>query len=222
MVRRIQRQMKFRTWGGARKGAGRKPKGLVAGVSHATRERISGREPLHVTLKVRKDIPSLRTKQTLKLLKSIFSVACLRFGFRLAQFSVQRTHLHLVAEATDWRSLAVAVKALCRRIAHAMNTSLGRKGAVFADRYHARVLKTPLEVRNALVYVLQNGAKHGEVRRGALDPFSSAAYFQGWTVPPPPQLSIDPPVATPRTWLLRVGWLARHGPIRPTELPRSA
>ncbi len=211
--------MQFRTWGGKRKGAGRKAKGLVAGVAHTKRERITGREPLHVTLKVRKDIPSLRTKETLKVLKSIFAVACTRFGFRLNQFSVQRTHLHLVAEARDWKALAVGVKGLCRRIAHAINRVLGRKGSVFADRYHARVLKTPLEVRNALVYVLQNGAKHGEVRRGAFDPFSSATYFAGWTVAT--AVPSDAPVAAPTTWLLRVGWLLRHGRIRPDELPKT-
>ncbi len=211
--------MQFRTWGGKRKGAGRKPKGAAAGVAHTKRERITGREPIHVTLKVRKDIPSLRTKDTLKAFKSIFAVACMRFGFRLNQFSVQRTHLHLVAEAADWEALAVGVKALCRRIAHAINKALGRKGSVFADRYHARVLKTPLEVRNALVYVLQNGAKHGEVRRGAFDPFSSAKYFTGWTVPM--EVSIDRPVAAATTWLLRVGWMLRHGRIRPTELPKT-
>jgi hypothetical protein len=37
---------------------------------------------------------------------------------------------------------------------------LGRKGKVFADRYHMRILKTPTEVKNALRYVLDNRWKH--------------------------------------------------------------
>jgi hypothetical protein len=37
-----------------------------------------------------------------------------------------------------------------------INGALGRHGRVWSDRYHARALATPREVRNALVYVLQN------------------------------------------------------------------
>ena len=33
---------------------------------------------------------------------------------------------------------------------------------VFADRYHARVLKTPRQVRNTIAYVLNNWRHHGE------------------------------------------------------------
>lgn len=153
-------------------------------------------------------------------MNEILSIACLRFETRVIQFSIQRTHLHLVVEAKDWRGLSRAIKGLCVRIARAVNGLLGRSGAVFPDRHHARELKTPLEVRNALVYVLQNAKKHGDVARDAFDAYSSAAWFDGWTVDPPALLAIRPPVAAPRTWLLRVGWL-RHGLIGPQELPRS-
>ena len=54
-----------------------------------------------------------------------------------------------------------------------------RKGAVFADRYHSRVIATPRHARNALAYVLNNARRHarqaGHVLEGAwMDPFSSA------------------------------------------------
>jgi hypothetical protein len=42
------------------------------------------------------------------------------------------------------------------------------EGRVFVDRYHAHALLTPREVRAALVYVLQNWAKHGD--GGQFDP----------------------------------------------------
>ena len=39
---------------------------------------------------------------------------------------------------------------------------VGSEGAVFPERYHARPLKTPREVRNAIVYVFDERArKHG-------------------------------------------------------------
>ena len=47
-------------------------------------------------------------------------------------------------------------------------TVFERRGSVFADRYHDRVLKTPREVRNALRYVLGNGRKHAAEGREVL------------------------------------------------------
>ena len=47
------------TWGGARKGAGRKSKSLRAGVSHLRREPLSSHHPLHVTMRLCKGLPCL-------------------------------------------------------------------------------------------------------------------------------------------------------------------
>jgi hypothetical protein len=52
------------------------------------------------------------------------------------------------------------------RIARGLNAMMGRTGPVFEDRYHAHVLRTPAEVRNALRYVLGNYSSHA-ARRGA-------------------------------------------------------
>jgi hypothetical protein len=45
-------------------------------------------------------------------------------------------------------------------VARAVNGHLGLNGKLFADRYHARALKTPRTVRLALRYVLLNFRKH--------------------------------------------------------------
>jgi len=53
----------------------------------------------------------------------------------------------------------------------------------------------------------------------AVDPASSGRRFSGWNRRFQPGSSIDPPpVAPPRTWLLRAGW-RRHGLVSPTEVP---
>jgi hypothetical protein len=39
---------------------------------------------------------------------------------------------------------------------------MGRSGKVFHERYHARHLRSPRQVRNVLVYVLNNWRKHDE------------------------------------------------------------
>jgi putative transposase len=135
---------------------------------------------------------------------------------------VQSNHLHLLIEARDQATLARGMQGLSVRIAKALNRHWNRHGTVFSDRYHARALRTPREVRNALVYVLQNARKHGW-RGTGLDPLSSASRFDGWAddgaaaqagsgLPPAP-------VVAARTWLARTGW-KRCGRIRTNEVPR--
>jgi hypothetical protein len=48
------------------------------------------------------------------------------------------------------RALARGVQGLSVRIAKGLNGVMGRHGRVFSDRYHVRILKTPLEVKNAV------------------------------------------------------------------------
>ena len=78
---------------------------------------------------------------------------------------------------------------------------------MFADRYHAHVLKTPREVRNALDYVFHNAQKHRRRPSQDLDPFSSARWFDGWRDRGVCERYMNP-LAEAKTWLLNVGW--RH------------
>jgi hypothetical protein len=106
------------------------------------------------------------------------------------------------------------------RLAKGLNRMMSRRGKVFADRFHAHVLRTPAEVRNALAYVLLNHRSHmariGEpIGARTLDPFSSAASLDGWN-----DRAAELPTVTsaPATWLLRLGW-KRRGLLSPTEVP---
>jgi hypothetical protein len=71
----------------------------------------------------------------------------------------------MLAEAQSREALSRGVQGLAIRLARAINRVLHRAGEVWADRYHARALRTPREVRNALVYVPNNWRKHGAVAR---------------------------------------------------------
>jgi hypothetical protein len=138
--------------------------------------------------------------------------------FRVLHFSVQTDHVHLLLEGDGHVELRRGIQGLAIRVAKAINRALGRRGKVWADRYHARALATPREVRNALVYILHNWRKHLSGMRG-LDPRSSAAWFTGWRrailAPAGP-----PPVAAPRTWLAGLGW-KRLGLVSVDEAPRQ-
>jgi putative transposase len=185
-----QLALELPTHGGARAGAGRKPKGERAGVSHHGRPELGGREPVHVTLRVREHVWNLRSRRCFRAFEAALrAVDRRREEFLVVHYSVQGNHVHLVVEADSPSALSNGVNALAARLAKGLNAVMGRRGKVFSDRFHAHVLRTPAETRNALAYVLGNFASHarrrGEAPARREDPFSSAA-----------------PVSRPRTWLL--------------------
>ena len=207
--------------GGWRPGAGR-PRGHR--VSHGCRERFAARFPLHVTMRVVDGLPSLRRHGPLRVVQR----AVARFGhgqrFRVIQYAVIGNHIHLIVEALDAEALARGMQALEVSLARRLNRLFERRGAFFADRYHARVLRTPREVRGALRYVLLNHRQH-EARRGErlsrdwIDPFSSGYWFDGGRDPvrltEPRQrelLNVARPTADATVWLLTTGW-RRWGPL---------
>jgi len=133
----------------------------------------------------------------------------------------------VIVEVAGREALGRGMQSFKIRLAKAINAYLHRaKGAVFADRYHVRILRTPTQARNAIAYVVLNYRRHGEDRgipypERWLDPFSSAPYFDGWK-----QRGVGPPAngaspaEPPRTWLLQEGWRrGRGGLISVIEVP---
>jgi putative transposase len=220
-------------WGGKRLNAGRKP-GPHPKTPHRARPRHYFGHPVHVTL--RAAFGSLRSQLLYPTVRIAISLATRKAPdrFRIVHFSVQSNHVHLIVEAAERRALTAGVHGLEARITRYVNQLLMRRGAVWADRWHGRALKSPREVRNALVYVLANFRKHSSrpVPRGA-DPCSSGAWFHGWRGldvqrgPPPLASRAWPlgnedekvPVSEPETWLLRKGFL-KAGRVRLDEAPR--
>ncbi len=207
--------------GGKRRGAGRKPR--VSGkrhTPHRARPVHRAAHPVHVTL--RAAVRSLRSQHLSNtVLHALRESNC--SPFRIVHYSIQCNHLHLVVEADDRASLSRGMRSLAVRVARRMNKLLFRRGRFWADRWHGQPLTSPRQVRNALVYVLQNYRKHSVVNIGAaLDPLSSAEWFYGFAESLPAGFrSIGPPpIQATQTWLLRAGWL-RHGRIRLAESPRA-
>jgi REP element-mobilizing transposase RayT len=199
-----QGELPFRARGGARPGAGRKPKGKRACVSHHGRVAFAKSAPVHVTARLRAGLPSLRRKDAHRAILRAFEAGADRDGFRLTQYSVQSNHVHLLVEAPNRLALSRGLQGLLIRVARALNRAWGRKGSIFSDRYHDRILRTPKEVRNALAYVLNNAKRHG-ISEAGVDPFSSSRWFDGWR-DALPSASAPSILAKARTWLLRLGW----------------
>ena len=141
-------------------------------------------------------------------------------------FAVLSNHLHLVVEADDRQALTKGMQGFGIRLGKRLNRLHGCKGSLLRERYHARQLRSPNEVRWALGYVLLNARKHAwqgarkQLAKDWLDPFSSAPTFDGWTHGTwSHQLGLGPAVtAEPSFWSLRTGW-RRGGALDPNAIP---
>ena len=210
-------------WGGEREGAGRKA-AARARVWHRGRAEFPESHPGLVTIRVRTDVPSLRTLRLVREVERSIRAIAKRADFRVVHYSLQHNHVHLLVESDGVAALSNGMKSLAARLARAVNRVFDRRGAVLDGRYHHRALGTPREVRAALAYVLLNARKHAGQRASTareseftVDPASSGRWFEGWAE----RLASGadrPAVAQAQTWLLRAGW-RRHGLIRSDEVP---
>lgn len=150
-------------------------------------------------------------------------------AFQVAEFSIQDTHLHLIVEATGrddaHDALRSGMRGLVISLAMRLNNLLRRKGRVWGDRWHGEELRSPNEVRNRLIYVFRQLARHGTrmIGDGLIDVLSSASRFKGWRRPVAPIIEPESwPEVVPRTWLLGTGWhtKTRGGLLDPIEARR--
>jgi REP element-mobilizing transposase RayT len=219
------------TWGGKRRGAGRKRSAPRGAVPHRSRPAHSATVPVHVTLPVL--LRSLRSQFVFPTVRGAIAAANRRNWerFRIVHFSVQSDHIHLIVEATSRHALSRGLAGFSVSLARRVNRLLFRRGRLVAERWHERALTSPRAVRRALVYVLGNCRKHGQPNV-LVDHYSSAPYFRFFKelhgqapielnprlVPTPFRIRASLP-PEPATWLLHRGWL-RHGLLSLHERPR--
>ena len=130
--------------GGPRSGAGR-PAGERPLVHHVKRPDLSEEVPAHVTMRVLEDVPSLRTKRFMRIFRRSLRQVRGREDFRVAQYSVQGDHVHLIVEASGRDALARGMTAVGSRLARAANRVFGRSGRIPGRPHGARAeLREPL------------------------------------------------------------------------------
>ncbi len=186
----------------ARRGRPHKPD---AGVSHLSRPRLAPRFPVHVTLRMKRHVYNLRAWRSYRVLRRALIIGSNRFGMRITHYSVQGNHVHLIVEALDGRALSRGVQGLAIRMAKGLNRMMGKRGKVFADRFHSHILRTPTETRNAVHYVLHNRQHHETRFQDATSTESAAPRITALIVDRFSSLGDPEVVAAPRTWLLTCG-----------------
>ena len=223
---------------GRKRRAGRKRKAR-AGSPHKARPELAARHPVHVVLRVVRDVGNLRRRFTYKAIREATLTTARREDFRIVHLSIQRTHLHLIVEADHKTALASGMQGFQISAAKHLNAAISRdrperrRGTVFPDRYHAEIIRSPTQARHTLSYVMNNWRKHQEdrvesMRTWKIDWFSTAVMFPGWAEYGDEMFlwrgpdSYDPLIAyQPRTWLLRAGWKRGGPPISCREVPSA-
>jgi REP element-mobilizing transposase RayT len=158
---------------------------------------LARRFPVHLTLRVLPHVWNLRSRRGFKVVGRALAQGGERFGIRICEFSVQGNHLHLVAEAEDARSLSRGMQGFSIRVARGLNGMMRRRGKVLADRFHARILRSPTEVASVVRYVRHNRAVHRARWAARGSPFEVTwlgARPSPITQPtqPPPSVRADP------------------------------
>jgi REP element-mobilizing transposase RayT len=201
------------------------------GHRHVARPRVRASTPVHIGIKVRHGTWNLRSRRAFRILREAFVASQQKIRFRLIGYSVQGNHVHLIAEGDDTYAISRAMRGISIRVARRLNRLMGTKGKVIPIRYFMRVLRTPLQVKRALAYVLNNFRRHaaqwGEVVGSTwIDPYSSGLWFDGWSRmhtrtrdgPVDPLPMLDPGIVEPRSQVLREGWKV-HGLIELSHVP---
>ena len=226
-----QQSFLWKTHGGRRAGAGRKPSAENVGLQpHTARASFVPRVPAHVTMRAMSGVPQMRAQTVAPVVLAEIERASAK-GLRVIHHSVQNDHLHLIVEADDAEALSRGIQRLASRIAMRVNALTGRRGKFWRERYHRRDLATPRQFRNALVYVTFNFRKHAPAaeriaRARSLDSLSSAVWLDDWKstklVEHIQELRARAgprETVMPTTWIARVGW-KRHGLLDARETPK--
>ena len=193
------------THGGKREGAGRKRRLLQAELPHRARPDLDETKPLHVTLRMTSRTYSLRSARSARVIERSLLAGVRRADLRVVQVSVQGNHVHLLVEADGKHALCRGMRGLAIRLAKGMNRMMGAPGRVIADRYHARTLRTPTEVRTVMHYLRHNHRHHVPLLASDFVDRFVASTVQGGSCTF---------LAAPTLWLVKVGW--RRGRVTRT------
>lgn len=135
-------------WGGKRPGAGRKPKGDRARVSHRKRPRFAGRAAVHIVLRFLDRI-DLRSAGVRRVIGEALEEGRGRIGLHVVEVRAKGGQLHLLAEAEGTHGLSRGTQGLTIRIARGLNRLDGARGGVYGDHFEGLVLRSTGEVEAA-------------------------------------------------------------------------
>ena len=86
-------------------------------VHHVKRPVFPAEGPAHVALRVRDDLPSLRTRCFVREFQRSLRQVCERDDFRAVHYSLQHDHVHMIVEAADNDAMGREMMSVTSRLA---------------------------------------------------------------------------------------------------------
>ena len=119
--------------------------GTAAGTATACvdrrREVVVSRIPQHVTMRVRRGLPTLCQPRFVRRFRASLSQICERDDFRVIHYSIQSDHVHLLIEATDKAAIARGIKCIGARLGKLVNRLFRQTGKVLDGRHAASMAR---------------------------------------------------------------------------------
>jgi putative transposase len=115
----------------------------------------------HVTSRTNNKIRAFEDNLSRKIMLIILQDAKDKFRFRLANFCIMQTHIHLLIKPGENTNLSRIMQWIKTRSAKRWNFLHGSKNHLWGDRYFARAIKNPQEYESVMDYIDQNPVKAG-------------------------------------------------------------
>ena len=115
----------------------------------------------HVTSRTNDKIRVFENKLGRKIMLMVLQDAKDKFRFRLANFCVMPTHIHLLIEPGEGTNLTMIMQWIKTRSAKWWNRIHGSTDHVWGERFFARAINNPDEYVSVMEYIDQNPVKAG-------------------------------------------------------------
>ena len=136
----------------------------------------------HVTSRTNDKIRVFETRLGRKIMLMVLEEAKEKFCFRLANFCVMPTHIHLLIEPGEGANLSLIMQWIKTRTAKRWNFIQGSKDHMWGNRYFARAIKDPQEFETVMEYIDQNPVK-ANLAASPADWNASGAFYKAWNIP---------------------------------------
>ena len=131
----------------------------------------------HVTSRTNDKIRVFENKLGRKIMLMVLLDAKAKFRFRLANFCVMPTHIHLLIEPGEGTNLSMIMQWIKTKSAKRWNNVHGSTDHVWGNRFFSRVIRDPLEFEFVMNYIDQNPVKAG-ISPSPEDWKASGAFFK--------------------------------------------
>jgi REP element-mobilizing transposase RayT len=145
--------------------------------------------PLHITARCQDEIRILERETDGELWIAMLTRAVGRTGWKVHAYTLMPNHIHILL-STPARNLGDGMRWMQGVWAQTINRRRGRRGRVWADRFHSREVNGLDHYVRTFSYINRNPVEAGLVSEPSHWPWGSAAAISG-TAPCPPFLTTN-------------------------------